>query len=163
MCSSQARWLFCFLPDLLVLFRCCHHVSPLSRERVQITGGPLNSPLNSSDSNMAVIPPRGKSLSQFSNLTISTAPPTPQSDWNTSGVSNEAREKEQREPEAGGICLTGTRLYRPLPFQFKRPLSWKPAARHYSQWRGKKHKTALPFFFFMAPFRTSPADLSRTL
>lgn len=38
---------------------------------------------------------------------------------------NQAGEKGAKESEACGICLTGTCLYRPVPFQFKRPLSWE--------------------------------------
>lgn len=58
-------------------------------------------------------------------------------------------EGAKRKSEACGVCLTGTCLHRPAPFQFKRPLSHEQQLKHYSLWRGKKNNTFTPLLFFL--------------
>lgn len=94
------------------------------------------------------------------------SPRCPTSDWNTScELKLSRRERAERESEACGICLTGTCLYRPVPFQFKRPLSWEQQLNIIlCEERRKKHKTLLSLSpSRRAAFRTGPADPSRTL
>lgn len=100
---------------------------PPGREKHLLSGspeGPLSSPLNSSDSGVTAIPPRGESPSLFlkpdnlhSSQRLTRIP--------SESLKGGSGEREERESEACGICLTGTCLYRPVPFQFKRPLSWE--------------------------------------